>query len=156
MTSNMGSHIIHENFEKINDANNDEVFEKTKYAVLELLKKTMRPEFLNRIDETIMFKPLDKKEILGIVKIQLEDLKSKLLHQGVTLDFTQDALKFIAKIGFDPQFGARPIKRALQKEVLNELSKEIISGKVHSESIILVDSFNDDIVFRNVEEEAKI
>ena len=152
----MGSHIIHENFEKINDKNDDQVFEETKHDVLELLRKTLRPEFLNRIDETIMFKPLNRKEILGIVKIQLEDLKSKLQKQGVTLDFSQEALEYVAKIGFDPQFGARPIKRALQKEVLNELSKEIISGKVHSESIILVDSFNDKIVFRNVEEEAKI
>lgn len=124
--------------------------------MLELLKKTLRPEFLNRIDETIMFKPLDRKEILGIVEIQLESLKAKVLKQGITLDFTSEAIGFISKIGFDPQFGARPIKRALQKEVLNSLSKEIIAGKVHAESIILVDSFNEDIVFRNLEEEAKI
>jgi len=156
MTSNMGSPIIHENFDKIKEDNKEQVFEETKHAVLELLKKNMRPEFLNRVDETIMFKPLDKNEILSIVKIQLQDLKSKLLKQGVTLDFSQEALEHIAKIGFDPQFGARPIKRALQKEILNELSKEIISGKVHAESIILVDSFNGKIVFRNVEEEAKI
>ena len=156
MTSNMGSHIIHENFEKLDDDNAAKIFEQTKHGVLELLKKSLRPEFLNRIDETIMFKPLDRSEILGIVKIQLEVLKTKLQTQGVTLDFSPEALEYIANIGFDPQFGARPIKRALQKEVLNELSKEIISGKVHAESIILVDSFNDDIVFRNVEEEAKI
>ncbi len=156
MTSNMGSHIIHDNFEKLDDDNAAKIFEQTKHGVLELLKKSLRPEFLNRIDETIMFKPLDRSEILGIVKIQLEVLKAKLQTQGVTLDFSPEALEYIANIGFDPQFGARPIKRALQKEVLNELSKEIISGKVHAESIILVDSFNDDIVFRNVEEEAKI
>lgn len=156
MTSNMGSHIVHENFEKTDAENKDELFEKTKWEVLELLKKTLRPEFLNRIDETIMFKPLDRKEILGIVEIQLESLKAKVLKQGITLDFTSEAIGFISKIGFDPQFGARPIKRALQKEVLNSLSKEIIAGKVHAESIILVDSFNEDIVFRNLEEEAKI
>lgn len=156
MTSNMGSHIIHENFEKANDENREEIIEKTKWEVLDLLKKSMRPEFLNRVDETIMFKPLDKSEIRSIVEIQLDGLKAKVLKQGITLDFTPEAVTYISKIGFDPQFGARPIKRALQKEVLNSLSKEIISGKVHADSIILVDSFNDDIVFRNVEEETSI
>ena len=156
MTSNLGSHIIHENFENVEPGNEESVFEKTKWGVLELLKKTLRPEFLNRVDETIMFKPLNKSEIAGIAKIQLDDLKAKVLKQGITLDFTKEATEFIARTGFDPQFGARPIKRALQKEVLNALSKEIISGKVNAESIILVDSFDDNVVFRNVEQEAKI
>ena len=156
MTSNLGSHIIHENFENVEPGNEESVFEKTKWGVLELLKKTLRPEFLNRVDETIMFKPLNKSEIAGIAKIQLDDLKAKVLKQGIPLDFTKEATEFIARTGFDPQFGARPIKRALQKEVLNALSKEIISGKVNAESIILVDSFDDNVVFRNVEQEAKI
>ena len=150
MTSNMGSHIIYENFEQMNEGNREEVIEKTKWAVLDLLKKTIRPEFLNRVDATIMFKPLEKGEILSIVKLQLELLKTKLREQNVTIDFTPEATERIAKIGFDPQFGARPVKRAVQKEILNKLSKEIIAGKVHADSVILVDSFDDEVVFRNV------
>ena len=152
MTSNMGSHIIHENFEKMNELNREEVIEKTKWAVLDLLKKTIRPEFLNRVDETIMFKPLEKGEITSIVKLQLNMLATKLKEQSIKIDFTPEAVEHIATVGFDPQFGARPVKRAVQKEILNKLSKEIIAGKVHAESTILVDSFDGEVVFRNVAE----
>ncbi len=150
MTSNMGSHIIYENFDKINEKNREEVIEKTRWEVLDLLKKTIRPEFLNRVDETIMFKPLDKGEITSIVKLQLNLLAAKLKEQSIKIDFTPEAVEHIATVGFDPQFGARPIKRAVQKEILNKLSKEIIAGKVHAESAILVDSFNGEVVFRNI------
>jgi ATP-dependent Clp protease ATP-binding subunit ClpB len=156
MTSNMGSHIIHENFEKIDEFNKEQILEDTKWGVMELLKKTVRPEFLNRVDETIMFKPLEKNEIMNIVKLQLDILKEKLREKQITLDFTNEALEYISRSGFDPQYGARPVKRAIQKQILNELSKEIIAGKVHAESIILADSFEDKIVFRNVQHPAAI
>ncbi len=150
MTSNIGSHIIQEGFEQMTDKNSDEVYEETKAKVMALLKSTIRPEFLNRIDETIMFSPLKKDQIEQIVRIQLKDLKKRLLKQDITIDCTNKAVKLIAQHGFDPQFGARPVKRTIQKEVLNQLSKAIIGGTVTPESIILIDEKDGKIDFQNV------
>ncbi len=156
MTSNMGSHLIQEAFEKMDPLNKEEILEQTKNEVMHLLRKTIRPEFLNRIDETIMFQPLVNTQILSIVRLQLNELKKRLAKQDITIDCTDDAIKHLAKVGFDPQFGARPVKRAIQREVLNQLSKAIISGNITADSVILIDSFEDEIVFRNVEAKATI
>ena len=149
MTSNMGSSLIRENFEKMTDANHDEVVENTKRQVLELLKKTIRPEFLNRIDDIIMFTPLNEKEIREIVGLQLNGVKKMLAQNGVTLEFTDEALNLIANKGYDPQFGARPVKRVIQRMVLNELSKELLSGHVNRERPIVIDRAGDGLVFKN-------
>jgi ATP-dependent Clp protease ATP-binding subunit ClpB len=149
MTSNMGSQIIQENFEDINMHKRDEVIEKTKDEVVDLLKKTIRPEFLNRIDEIIMFTPLNKQEVTKIVKLQLELLTRMLKEKNILFSATEDAIESLTEKGFDPQYGARPIKRVIQKEVLNELSKEILAGNIVPQSEILLDSFNDKFVFRN-------
>ncbi|GGG46719.1 chaperone protein ClpB [Croceivirga lutea] len=150
MTSNMGSHIIQEKFE--NNADIQSATEAARVEVLGLLKKSIRPEFLNRIDDIVMFTPLSRENIREIVELQLENLKKMLLNQHITLDATTEAINYLSKKGFDPQYGARPIKRLIQKEVLNQLSKEILKGKVKSESIILLDSFDDELVFRNQSE----
>ena len=149
MTSNMGSSLIRENFEKMTATNHDEVLERTKGQVLELLKKSIRPEFLNRIDEIIMFTPLNEQEIHQIVSLQLNGVKRMLDKNGITLEFTDAAVDFIAHEGFDPQFGARPVKRVIQKYVLNELSKEILSGHVNRERAIVIDRAGDALQFRN-------
>ena len=149
MTSNMGSSLIRENFEKMTATNHDEVLERTKGQVLELLKKSIRPEFLNRIDEIIMFTPLNEQEIHQIVSLQLNGVKRMLDKNGITLEFTDAAVDFIAHEGFDPQFGARPVKRVIQKYVLNELSKEILSGHVNRERAIVIDRSGDGLLFRN-------
>ena len=149
MTSNMGSSLIRENFEKMTATNHDEVLEHTKGQVLELLKKSIRPEFLNRIDEIIMFTPLNEQEIHQIVSLQLNGVKRMLDKNGITLEFTDAAVDFIAHEGFDPQFGARPVKRVIQKYVLNELSKEILSGHVNRERAIVIDRAGDALQFRN-------
>ena len=149
MTSNMGSSLIRENFEKMTDANHDEVVENTKRQVLELLKKTIRPEFLNRIDDIIMFTPLNEKEIREIVGLQLNGVTKMLAQNGVTLEFTDEALNLIANKGYDPQFGARPVKRVIQRMVLNELSKELLSGHVNRERPIVIDRVGDGLVFKN-------
>ena len=149
MTSNMGSSLIRENFEKMTATNHDEVLERTKGQVLELLKKSIRPEFLNRIDEIIMFTPLNEQEIHQIVSLQLNGVKRMLDKNGITLEFTDAAVDFIAHEGFDPQFGARPVKRVIQKYVLNELSKEILSGHVNRERAIVIDWAGDALQFRN-------
>jgi ATP-dependent Clp protease ATP-binding subunit ClpB len=120
-----------------------------KVEVLDLLKQTVRPEFLNRIDDIIMFTPLSKTDIKQIVSLQLKGLTKMLAKQQITLDATEEAIDYIAKLGYDPQYGARPVKRVIQKEILNNLSKDILSGKVAVDSIILLDSFNDQMVFRN-------
>ena len=130
MTSNMGSQIIQENFEDINMQKRDEIIEKTKNEVVDLLKKTIRPEFLNRIDEIIMFTPLNKQEVTKIVKLQLELLTRMLKEKNIQFSATEDAIESLTEKGFDPQYGARPIKRVIQKEVLNELSKEILAGNI--------------------------
>jgi len=149
MTSNMGASIIQERFENMDMSNRDLITEATKAEVLVLLKQTIRPEFLNRIDEIIMFTPLNKEEIHQIVKIQLDALAKMLLTKDIHIDFSEDVIETLAIKGYDPQFGARPVKRVIQKEVLNELSKEILSGKITADSHILLDAFDDKIVFRN-------
>ncbi|CAM4253057.1 ATP-dependent chaperone ClpB [Gillisia limnaea] len=149
MTSNMGSQIIQEKFEAVLDV--ETAMEAAKTEVLALLKQSVRPEFINRIDDIVMFTPLSAKNIHQIVGLQLKGVKKMLLKQGITLDATEEAINFLAKRGYDPQFGARPVKRVVQREVLNKLSKEILSGKVHIESIILLDEFDDNLVFRNQE-----
>jgi len=149
MTSNIGSTLIRENFEQINNQNRNEIIEKTKNEVFELLKKAIRPEFLNRIEEIIMFAPLDESQITEIVKMQLNGIKNMLAENGVKLEITEKALEFIAAEGYDPQFGARPVKRAIQRYVLNDLSKELISGKVNNEQPIIVDCINGKIIFSN-------
>lgn len=149
MTSNMGSALIRENFEQITPANHDQVVEETKTQVLDLLKKTIRPEFLNRIDDIIMFTPLNEKEIQQIVTLQLNSVKKMLASNEVTLDFTPEAVAFIALEGYNPQFGARPVKRVIQKYVLNELSKELLGGKVDRSKPIVIDHDRDGLIFKN-------
>ena len=139
MTTNIGSHIIQENFEKINDENYFEVLENTKDEVLTLLRKSVRPEFINRIDEIIMFRPLSRADIRKVVEIQFKLIQKRLQEAGVKLDISEEALERLAKLGYDPQFGARPLKRVIQKEILNELSKQILSGKVNKDSVIFVE-----------------
>lgn len=147
MTSNMGSHIIEEKFKAMQDVYS--ATEAAKVEVLGLLKKTVRPEFLNRIDDMVMFTPLSQSNIKEIVRLQLKNVIKMLEKQQITLDATEEAIQYLAKQGFDPQFGARPVKRVIQRKVLNELSKEILGGKVTADSIILLDEFNDELVFRN-------
>ncbi|MET2984148.1 ATP-dependent chaperone ClpB [Aureibaculum conchae] len=149
MTSNMGSQIIQENFEDFDMTNRDQVTENTKVQVIDLLRKTIRPEFINRIDEIVMFTPLNEAEVTQIVKLQLNGLTKMLAEKGITLATTDEAVESLSRQGFDPQFGARPIKRVIQKKVLNELSKEILSGNVTANSNILLDAFDDKLVFRN-------
>lgn len=151
MTSNMGSHIIQENFENMDMEARDKVLEITKSEVLGLLKKTIRPEFLNRIDEIIMFTPLNKEEVRSIVELQLRSLSEMLKEKNIELNWTEDALDSLSLKGFNPQFGARPIKRVIQKEVLNSLSKELLKGNISATSKILLDAFDDELVFRNKE-----
>ncbi|HPW60956.1 MAG TPA: ATP-dependent chaperone ClpB [Cyclobacteriaceae bacterium] len=139
MTTNIGSHIIQENFEKINESNYFDVLESTKDEVLALLKKSVRPEFINRIDEIIMFRPLSRADIRKIVEIQFKLIQKRLMESGVKLDISEEALERLAKLGYDPQFGARPLKRVIQREILNELSKQILSGKVNKDSVIFVE-----------------
>lgn len=149
MTSNMGSSLIRENFEKMTPETHDQVVDETKVQVLELLKKTIRPEFLNRIDDIIMFTPLNEEEIRKIVIVQLNSVKKMLAQNGIALEFTDAALTFISDKGFDPQFGARPVKRVIQKYVLNELSKELLGGTVNKDRPIIIDSDGSGLVFKN-------
>ncbi|MBE8715235.1 ATP-dependent chaperone ClpB [Sphingobacterium hungaricum] len=153
MTSNLGSHIIQENFATLNDDNRDEVIAKTKDEVFEVLQKSIRPEFLNRIDEVIMFTPLSRDEIGSIVRMQFTRVQKQLAEQNIFLTATDDALDWLAQLGYDPIYGARPLKRVIQKRILNELSKEIISGKITSDSIIQLDVFDGQFVFLNKNEE---
>jgi len=149
MTSNMGSQIIQERFENMKMTDREQITEDTKEEVLELLQKTIRPEFLNRIDETIMFTPLNMDEVTQIVIIQLGNLIKMLKEQGINFEFTPDAVESLSRKGFNPQYGARPIKRVIQKEVLNALSKDILAGKITATSHILLDAFDEQLVFRN-------
>ena len=149
MTSNLGSQYIQQQFEKINDSNRQKVVDDTKAYVMEMLKKTIRPEFLNRIDETIMFLPLTKKQIGGVVELQLGRVKKMLEPQGFELQWTPQAVNFLSDVGYAPEFGARPVKRAIQKYVLNDLSKAILAEKVNRDKPIIVDCFGDGLVFRN-------
>ena len=149
MTSNMGSQIIQDNFEKVNENNIYDVVESTKAEVLNLLRQTIRPEFLNRIDEIIMFQPLMKKEIKGIINIQLNGLKKLVAQSGIELQFSDYALDYLAENGYDPQLGARPLKRLIQKAIVNQLSKRILSGDIDKSRPVLVDVFDGTVVFRN-------
>ena len=149
MTSNMGSHLIRDNFAKMTPENRNEVIESTKGEVIELLKQTIRPEFLNRIDEIIMFTPLNEAEIEEIVGLQIKSIQRMLDKNGITLEVTANALKYLAEEGYDPEFGARPVKRVIHRMVLNQLSKDILSQKVDREHPIIIDYDNSDIVFRN-------
>ncbi len=152
MTTNMGSQIIQDNFEFMTEDNEEEVIEKTKQEVFEVLKKSVRPEFLNRIDETIMFRPLSKEDIRKIVGIQIKLVQDRLAENGINLEVSDKVVNYIAKKGYDPQFGARPLKRVLQREILNELSKEILSGKIDRDSIVGVDmGDNGTIEFLNLD-----
>ncbi|MBL7900047.1 MAG: ATP-dependent chaperone ClpB [Crocinitomicaceae bacterium] len=149
MTSNMGAHIIQENFEKLTEKNKDKIVEDTKRQVFELLKKSIRPEFLNRIDETIMFQPLSRKDVLQIVKIQFGMLKKRLHETDIEIDATDEALEWLALEGYDPQFGARPVKRVMQRDLLNQLSKSILAGTVQPGNKILLDLKDGKLVFEN-------
>ena len=153
MTSNMGSQIIQTAFEDITEANKEQVVEQTRVEVMNLLRQTIRPEFLNRIDEVIMFQPLLKNEIRGIIRIQLDNLSRMLVKNGIDLRFSDYAVDYLAENGFDPQFGARPLKRLIQKEIVNPLSKKILSGNIDHDNPVLVDVFDGLVVFRNTHEE---
>ncbi|MDX9752166.1 MAG: AAA family ATPase, partial [Flavobacteriales bacterium] len=148
MTSNIGSHIIQENFDGLERKDVDEVVEKTRHEVMDLLRKTVRPEFLNRVDEIIMFRPLGMREVREIVKLQLHQLLQRLEEKGYHLLPSDDLIEHICAAGFDPQFGARPIKRLIQKELLNELSRQIIAGKLEQDVEQVIDVFDGKIVVR--------
>jgi ATP-dependent Clp protease ATP-binding subunit ClpB len=149
LTSNIGSHLIQENLEHVTDKNREELFERTRGPVLGLLKKSVRPALRNRIDEIIMFRPLTKEEIQTVVGLQLENVQKMLEKSDIRIRATKKAIQFIATLGFDPQFGARPIKRVIQKNLLNELSKMILEGTVNKEKEIVVDEKDGKLVFRN-------
>lgn len=149
MTSNIGSHLIQDNFKSLDDENRDEVIAKTKSELFELLKQTIRPEFLNRIDELIMFTPLHRGEIRSIVDLQFKQVQQTLAEMGITIEASPEALDWLAELGYDPQFGARPLKRVIQKRILNELSKSILAGTVNKESKIKLDMFDHQFVFIN-------
>ncbi len=149
MTSNLGSQIIQDNFEKVTELNKESVVESTKTEVMVLLKQTIRPEFLNRIDEVIMFQPLMKNDIRNIIKIQLDGLKKSVFETGIRLEFSDYALDYLSENGFDPQFGARPLKRLIQKMIVNPLSKKILAGDVEKSVPVVVDVFDGLVVFRN-------
>jgi ATP-dependent Clp protease ATP-binding subunit ClpB len=149
MTSNIGAHVIQENFEKLNDFNKDEVLAKTKVEVLNILKQTIRPEFLNRIDEVIMFEPLTREDVTNIVKIQFKQIADRLAEQHITISATTEAIDWLAQLGYDPQYGARPVKRVMQKQLLNELSKQILANTIDKDKEIVVDMFENKFVFRN-------
>ena len=149
MTSNIGSHLIQDAFEDVKEDNVDEVTAKAKTDVMQLLRQTIRPEFLNRVDDIIMFTPLLKKEIRGIVSIQLQSLKNLVAQSGIQLQFSDYAVDFLAEQGFDPQLGARPLKRLIQKEIVNQLSKRILAGDIDKTIPVLIDVFDNTVVFRN-------
>jgi len=153
MTSNMGSQIIQAAFEDVTESNKEEVVEQTRVEVMNLLRQTIRPEFLNRIDEVIMFQPLLKNEIRGIIRIQLDNLSRMLVKNGIDLQFSDYTVDYLAENGFDPQFGARPLKRLIQREIVNPLSKKILAGNIDHNNPVLVDVFDGLVVFRNTHEE---
>ncbi|MCB9223598.1 MAG: ATP-dependent chaperone ClpB [Crocinitomicaceae bacterium] len=149
MTSNLGSGIIQERFEHLTDKNKDEIIEQTKKEVFDMLRKTIRPEFLNRIDETIMFQPLTREDVLNIVKIQFSILKKRLAEKDISIEATDEALEWLALEGYDPQFGARPVKRVMQRDLLNKLSKELLAGTIGADSHILLDLKDGELAFKN-------
>ena len=147
MTSNLGAHIIQENLEELDQGDREGVLSRTKYEVMELLKKTIRPEFLNRVDELIMFEPLTRAHVLDIVKIQFNKLKAMLKERDIEIDATEEALEWLANEGYDPQFGARPVKRVIQRDLLNKLSKELLSGRIQEDSAVLLDMIDGELYF---------
>ncbi len=149
MTSNLGSQYIQSQMQQMNDSNRDQIIEQTKQQVMEMLKKTIRPEFLNRIDETIMFLPLTKEEIADVVRLQMNGVAKMLEQQGIQLETTPHAINYLAEVGYDPEFGARPVKRAIQHYVLNDLSRRILADEVSRDKPIVIDSFGQGLVFRN-------
>ena len=149
MTSNIGAHIIQDNFQNFDDSDKEEVIAKTKNQLFDVLRATIRPEFLNRIDEIIMFTPLGRNEIAEIVKLQFRGLQNTLTEMGVQMTATDEALDWLAQLGYDPQYGARPLKRVIQKKILNELSKQILAGKIDRDSKIKLDMFDNQFVFLN-------
>jgi ATP-dependent Clp protease ATP-binding subunit ClpB len=149
MTSNIGSHLIQENFEKINDTNKESILAKTKSEVYDLLKKSIRPEFLNRIDEVIMFEPLSREDVTQIVRMQFDLIRKQLAEQQINIEATEEAIEWLAELGYDPQFGARPVKRVMQKQVINELSKQILADKINKDQEIVLDVFDHKFVFIN-------
>jgi ATP-dependent Clp protease ATP-binding subunit ClpB len=153
MTSNLGSHLIQDNFKDLTDENRDSVIAKTKNELFDLLKQTIRPEFLNRIDELIMFTPLNRSELRNIVSLQFQHVQQTLADMGIHIEASEEALDWLAELGYDPQFGARPLKRVIQKRILNELSKEILAGKIDKDSKIKLDTFDHKFVFLNMKPE---
>jgi ATP-dependent Clp protease ATP-binding subunit ClpB len=149
MTSNMGSQLIRDNFEKITPENKEQIVETTKKQVLEMLKQNIRPEFLNRIDETIMFTPLSEHEIEEIVGLQVRSIQKMLQENGITMEVTPSALHFLAEEGYDPEFGARPVKRVIHRLVLNRLSKDILAQNVDKDKPIIIDVKNGELLFTN-------
>jgi ATP-dependent Clp protease ATP-binding subunit ClpB len=149
MTSNLGSGYIQSQFEKINENNKDQILEDTKKEVMNMLKKTIRPEFLNRIDEMIMFTPLTKEQIADVVRLQINSVRKMLESQGVTLDVTDAAIDYLAEVGFDPEFGARPVKRAIQRYMLNNLSKKLLAEEVDRSKPITIDANDNGLLFKN-------
>jgi ATP-dependent Clp protease ATP-binding subunit ClpB len=149
MTSNLGSHLIQDAFDQAGEKDLEEVADKAKVDVMNLLKQTIRPEFLNRVDEIIMFQPLKKKELRKIIEIQLKSIQHLVKENNIELTFTPYALEFLAEHGFDPQFGARPLKRLIQKEIVNQLSKKILAGDIDKSTPVIIDVFDGLVVFRN-------
>ena len=149
MTSNLGSQYIQERFQNLNDGNRETTISDTRKNVMEMLKKTIRPEFLNRIDDIIMFLPLTKEQIAEVVTLQMKNVKRMLETQGFILEWTSDAISWIADKGYDPEFGARPVKRAIQDYVLNELSRKLLTEEVVREKPVMIDARNGELVFRN-------
>lgn len=156
MTSNIGSNVIQENFQDFEDSDKEQVIAKTKNQLFDLLRQTIRPEFLNRIDEIIMFTPLSRDEIGDIVKLQFNQVQQTLAEMGIEIEASEEALDWLAQLGYDPQFGARPLKRVIQKRILNELSKQILAGKVDKNSKIKLDMFDNQFVFLNTNEQAVV
>jgi ATP-dependent Clp protease ATP-binding subunit ClpB len=156
MTSNIGSHIIYDEFEDIKSHNKDEVLERTKEKVLQLLRQTVRPEFLNRVDEIIMFAPLMSEDVKEIVKLQLNQLKLMLSKNGIKMDYSSAVVEWIADRGFEIQLGARPIKRLIQREIVNELSKAILQGDVRPDNGIYIDVKNNQLQFESIVEAEEI
>jgi ATP-dependent Clp protease ATP-binding subunit ClpB len=149
MTSNMGSQMIQENLKNISEGNRETVMEQTRRQVMDLLRKTIRPEFLNRVDEIIMFTPLTHDEIREIVRLQIDRIREMLKEKDIDIVLDDEALEWIANVGFDPVYGARPIKRVIQRELVNELSKELIAGTIDKNTVIRVSVENDHLVFSN-------
>jgi ATP-dependent Clp protease ATP-binding subunit ClpB len=156
MTSNIGSHLIQEAFEDVNERNVEEVTDRAKVEVMGLLRSTIRPEFLNRVDDIIMFRPLMKKEIRNIITIQLKQLRNLVAESGIILEFSNYTIDYLAENGYDPQFGARPLKRLIQKEIVNTLSKRILAGDIDRSKPVVVDVFDGVVVFRNEDATEKV